>query len=356
MKKFGQIPIFVANKRFRRRIQSKYKQSTTRNGGSSESSYRSEMSIVKLPETLNINTHRDDLIKVIFDIRNMFRLNPNNFILDHSTINNVEISALLVLASEIQKNTHGKDISLHSQEKYRPKDLKINKMLEDIGYWKHFGISTKSSNINSNFHLKITDGCMANFAGYTKIRQFYKVHIGISNLDIIEKLDDAITESIANAAEHAYTVKKILQKRKTLQMLKHWWLCGSYDEESKILQFICYDQGVGLKAAVNHNDTISIRKYIKNFVSFSHSAVIKTLLKKDLTKYNSQDRGYGFKRFEELIDEYDTGKLEIYSQKGYCCVDKNSGTKTISQKDFSGVIEGTLISWQLKIEDKNDNL
>ncbi|SMN02538.1 putative; ORF located using Glimmer/Genemark [uncultured Candidatus Thioglobus sp.] len=353
MKKFGQIPISIANKRFTRRLKSKYKKNSKGNGGNSKNSYKDETSVVKLPETLNINTHRNELVKIIFDIRKMFKSNPSNFVLDHSTIKKVDIPALLVLASEIQRNTFYRSLTLRSQAKYRPKDPQINKMLECIGYWKHFGINTISNNnINSNFHLKITDGCMANFAGYTKIRQFYATHIGISNLDIIEKLDDAITESIANATEHAYTVEKILRKRSSLQMPKHWWLCGFYDEESKILQFICYDQGVGLKAAVNYNDTIGIRRNIKDLMSFSDSAVIKTLLKKDLTKYNKKDRGYGFKRFEELIDEYDTGKLEIYSQKGYCCVDKNSGTKTISQKDFTGVIEGTLISWQLKIEDK----
>lgn len=352
MKKCKPISVSIANKRFKRRLKSKHKKKNKNRKGTASTliEFKDNTSVVKLPETLNINTHRDELIKVILDIRKMFSSNPDNFILDHSIINNAEISALLVLASEIQRNISLKSLTLRSQEKYRPKDPKINKMLEDMGYWKHFGINVSSDNqVNSDFYLKITEGCVANFTEYTKIRQFYQAHIGIKNLDTIEKLDEAITESISNVVEHAYTVKKILKKRKTTQMHRHWWLCGFYDETKKILQFICYDQGTGLKAAANHNDTIGFRKYIKDFASYSDAKVIKTLLTKDLAKYNATDRGYGFKRFEELIDEYDTGKLEIYSQKGYYCIDKVTGTKTINQTDFNGVIEGTLISWQLKI-------
>lgn len=328
-------------------------QSKRKQGGNNK---KETLDIISIPEILNLDD--DNRVELIRFVKRMHKIilrrnNPRNFIIDHKKMKNIEPEALLILASEIKRCTKIKDIPLAYNEDHAPKNKEIKKMLNLIGYWKHFNIPDQypipDQTKNKTYYLKITDDNTALFEKYIDIRDFFDNHIRFidNNIEIQAVYDEAITEAISNAVEHAY-----IKKQKIDTLNKNWWLCGYYNNETKELSFACYDQGIGLGKTLSYNDNDKIKHILKvNKIAFKKgSKIIKFLIEDELPKYEEEDRGYGFKRFKNLINKYQTGSINIYSNKGHYCYSKIDGIKKELLKDYPIGIRGTLISWKLLLK------
>jgi len=272
---------------------------------------------IKLPEILSLESeYRTEFLEVIEKLRYYLPSKKYKCSIDHSKIVRIDPEALLVLAAEIKRSVsnHHK-IFIRYNKAYAPKDEQVIRMLNSIGYWKHFNIQHNDEHDKKRKYLKIIHDITADNMHVVELREFFANKLNFLTEDTAEMFDDAISEAIANSVEHAY-----IKKQKNLTIDKAWWLSGSYNIESKELFFGCYDQGIGVKDALGHHDNRLVKKWVDGLklMTQKDSEVIEALVTKELPKYKDTDRGHGFKHFIKFIQDYSLGSLNIYSKNGEC--------------------------------------
>jgi len=315
-------------------------------------SKKQEPVLIVLPEILSLeNEYREKFLSSIEKLREHIPNNNNSFIIDHSYIRRIEPEALLILAAEIKRSTTFRSNMrrLKYLKKYGPKDETVKKMLNSIGYWDHFNITKSSSYDTNSEYFKIVHDTQADNKHIVDIRDFFKSKLNFLECeDVQDAFDVAITEAIANAVEHGYIVSPT-----ELFIDKAWWLSGYYNRETHELFFGCYDQGIGVVEGLNNNDERGVRLLSNMFFKYvkKDSSVIDYLINKPLPKYKKKDRGYGFKQFIKLIEEYSEGSLKVYSNTGHCELIKGSSGIIQKNDDYQDSINGTLIVWKIKLDE-----
>lgn len=350
-RKFGRKPniLLTHKKRIKRRSNAISAKATTTH------TFRSEdREIFTIPEILSLNgEHRNKFLEFISILRSSMIDNKKPLSIDHTKLKVIEPDALLVLASEIKRGASkaSKKLFLTYNPKYAPKDPQIKNILDAIGYWDHFDIKGHKFEPDDRLYFKITHDTSCKYEEFINMRDFFK-SLGFLNngLKIQNVFDEAITEAIANAVEHAY-VKK--QKIPTID--NAWWLCGYYDKEKDDLFFGCFDQGIGIYDTLQYNDDrILIKQWLEKFQNKfnKESEILRDLVHDELPKYEKKDRGYGFKKFKDLIDNYGSGSLTIYSKHGEYTYVNNQYDIIPDFKDHTHPLDGTLIVWKLHIDRK----
>lgn len=311
-----------------------------------------ESIFIALPEVLSLEKpYRDEFLNAIKKLREHIPNNNNSFVIDHSSIRRIEPEALLILAAEIKRSTTFRTNMrrLKYVRKYGPKDEKVKKMFNSIGYWEHFNITKSSSYDTNSEYFKIVHDTQADNSHIVDIRDFFKEKLNfLKDSDVEDAFDVAITEAIANAVEHGYIVSPT-----ELFIDKAWWLSGYYNRKTHELFFGCYDQGVGVVEGLKNNDERGVRLFSNLFLKHvkKDSSVIDYLINKPLPKYKKKDRGYGFKQFIKLIDKYEEGSLSVYSNTGHCKLVKGSSGIIQNNEDYQDSINGTLIVWKIKLDE-----
>lgn len=312
--------------------------------------------VIDLPEILSIEiNYRKVFLEKIDLIRTYLPSKKYRCSIDHSKITRIDPEALLVLAAEIKRSVskeHNRYLTYNKN--YAPKDEQVIRMLNSIGYWKHFNIKMENTNDKKRKYLKIIHDTTANNMHVVELREFFEDKLNFLTDETTGMFDDAISEAIANSVEHAY-----IKEQELITIDKAWWLSGSYNIETKELFFGCYDQGIGVKDALGHLDNRLVKKWIENLkiMTQSDSNVIETLVTKELPKYKNTDRGHGFKHFIKFIEDYSHGSLNIYSKKGECKFVKQEESIITQKYDYDDSLHGTLIVWKIKISGEiNENL
>ncbi len=304
--------------------------------------------LVTLPEVLSLEKdYREEFLKQIRKIKVYLQSKSHKCSIDHSNIKRIDPEALLVLSAEIKRSVGKSNFRYMSyNEEYAPKDEQVIGMLNSIGYWEHFNINIAKSRDDKRKYLKILHDVRADNMHVVELRDFFANQLNFLTEETEDIFDNAISEAIANSVEHAY-----IKKQKFKIIKKAWWLFGSYNIETKELFFGCYDQGIGLKSALQHHDNRIIQKWIYklNIMTKSDSNVIETLIKIDLPKYKNQDRGHGFKQFIKFINNYSHGSLNIYSKYGECKFIKEEDSTITKKCDYDDTLDGTLIVWKIKL-------
>lgn len=310
--------------------------------------------LVTLPEILSLdNEYREEFLKNIKKIKTHLQSKKYKCSIDHSKIRRIDPEALLVLSAEIKRSVG----SSHTRymcynEEYAPKDDQVERMLNSIGYWEHFGIDINDIDDKKRKYLKILHDTKADNTHVVDLKEFFSTKLNFLDEETEDMFDDAISEVIANSVEHAY-IKK--QKFKTIK--KAWWLSGSYNIKTKELFFGCYDQGIGVKDALSHHDNRLIKKWVEKLKVMvkSDSNVIETLVREELPKYKDKDRGHGFKHFIKFIENYSQGSLNIYSKYGECKFIKDNESTITKKYDYNDSLDGTLIVWKIKLSGEIDD-
>lgn len=311
---------------------------------------------IKLPEILSLESeYRTEFLEAIEKLRYYLPSKKYKCSIDHSKIVRIDPEALLVLAAEIKRSVsnHHK-IFIRYNKAYAPKDEQVIRMLNSIGYWKHFNIQHNDEHDKKRKYLKIIHDITADNMHVVELREFFANKLNFLTEDTAEMFDDAISEAIANSVEHAY-----IKKQKNLTIDKAWWLSGSYNIETKELFFGCYDQGIGVKDALGHHDNRLVKKWVDGLklMTQKDSEVIEALVTKELPKYKDTDRGHGFKHFIKFIQDYSLGSLNIYSKNGECKFIKQDNSTITKKFDYNDSLNGTLIVWKIKISGEiNDSL
>ena len=270
---------------------------------------------------------------------------------DFKQIQSITSSCALVLASEFDRciQIRGAIGRLKVLEFDKWKD-EIKFLFRDMGIFNLLQIN----NIPKNFYneksispvkyFKFIKGNSVDGNDVLKFKDIVKqITSGIPNE---KKLQIAITEAMDNVFSHGYPDDYIacsyLKK-------KLWWLSASYDKEEHKLNFMFFDQGIGIPESLKQNHSNLIGKIFDLLTDDDRLIRAATVVGRSST--GKRHRGRGLPQIIDYIQSYQNdGYLRITSGKGTYILSKkyNEKLKRISYiNNYS--INGTLIEWQLQL-------
>lgn len=278
------------------------------------------------PENIN---EIDEYIKTIS------KASKNSSILiDHRKLGEIDNVSILLLTAGINRAFPNK--KLHKNKNLIPKDKSINDRLIAIGYWDALCYNSKKErNLN---YLKITkknNWSKIDNKLHKDIIDFFSDEHNIEN-EQKDYLFDAIYEAMANACEHAFVG---LDENE-----KNIWFFGSYNEDSKELEFVFYDEGVGIFNSINSKQNRLFKLMSAIIKRYGKEKALKELCTRDLSKYKNDKKGRGlgiiaFNNFIKNISQIRNAYLEVVTE------DKMYLTNYDKILHLDIPIKGTLIRW-----------
>jgi anti-sigma regulatory factor (Ser/Thr protein kinase) len=297
---------------------------------------------IVIPEVLDLDANRGDLIKLIKDIRKAL-LNRCHFRIDHRNMKSISDEALLLLTAEIERCTTVKGIRLKAIYELFPRDDNVLKLLNKIGYWEYFNLGHYEEPIevdkNEKIYLKIVGDTKVSGEKIGKLIKFFQTLISF-DISAKDKFSDAMIEAAANTVEHAYT------RNQKIETIKKWWLTASLNKHTNEISFVFYDQGLGvLNTLETSKKHIRLQRLFIGWIKegLSKGGLLRRLLTTNLSSYKDERRGNGLISFKTFIDEVESGELTIYTD--------NVSYSAISDKiqDYDDNLDGTLITWRIKV-------
>ena len=317
-----------------------------------------------LPEKMNFFEDYDSTVLHISAIRelagskksssNAYKLGSVNF----DSLRKISTSAALVLTAELSK---WDDVI---RQKLRPKvdnwDSDILKQFTDLGFFDLFqyppskmvqNTSTKPTSINLVKYIK--GKCRDSEKARLLKQQIMDVIGSDEQISKWTFLHSGLTEAITNVSHHAYPMGNGFSEEE-----KNWYLTGSYDEDSRELKIVFYDQGIGIPKSLPLSKTIweKILQYLsKSNIGLAErkrdEVLLGAAMQLNRTSTDQPDRGKGLQDLLEFIRQRKDGDLSILSLKGLYKFSIMNGEETVKTERFQHPINGTLIIWNAILSD-----
>jgi len=169
-------------------------------------------------------------------------------------------------------------------------------------------------------------------------------------LSLIEAAGDAaenlaiyevLMEAMANAFEHAYPPRPYPT---SIPYLKRWWAAGAYDPKTNTLEFVVYDQGVGMPRTLPPFLQTMLLTPLRPDIT--DADVIIEAIKASRSRTKRPERGNGLKMICGLVEELKGSFVRILS--GHAEVTYHR-PQYVRGKLSSNPFCGTLIQWTLKL-------
>jgi len=313
---------------------------------------------LSLPKTMNFSSHYESTVLHLIAIRKlaaencrsklMFKLRAVNF----DNLENISTSAALVLTAEISKwdDTVRKALRFNI-EKWKPH---IIRQLYDLGYFELFKNNPfKNYNIELNKYddVKLVRYIKGNCGDNEKARILKEEIKTIVGEDINKWtfLHSGLTEAITNVTHHAYPDKISCSTDE-----KNWYLSGSYQQDTKTLKIVFYDQGIGipksLPASKIWEKALVILSKLPIVDRKKDEVLLKAAVEINRTRTGMSDRGKGLQDLLEFIKHRDNGYLSIISLKGLYKYSLTNGSSQIKTEGFDRKLPGTLIIWNVSLD------
>jgi len=163
-------------------------------------------------------------------------------------------------------------------------------------------------------------------------------------------LHSGLDEAITNVGHHAYP-----DGCEVNEVHRNWYLTGGYDEKSRLMKIVFFDQGVGIPRSLPAS---KVRERVLSYLSdlgYSEfekrrdETLLKAAVEVSRTRTGEEDRGKGLADMLEFIKQRGQGYLSILSQHGlykYTLDERGERTKSIR---FDNPTTGTLIIWKVKL-------
>lgn len=155
-------------------------------------------------------------------------------------------------------------------------------------------------------------------------------------------LFEGLSEAITNVSQHAYPASMPNIRK------KQWWLSASFDRQTRNLQVMFYDQGVGIPKTLH---TSHLWEGIKEFFGgWTDARKIKAAMEYGRSSTERPERGKGLKNLVEFAKVHEAGRLSIYSERGLYRIlhTRDNELRTIG-RNHKESIGGTLIEWSVKL-------
>lgn len=283
-------------------------------------------------------------------------------VIDLSKVRKAKVSALLVLYANIEQlqKIHGNP-SIIKTKGLVSREVAI--MFRTFGLWTLTGESNIHSTRAYPESLEIcTMPHEANAARDHKkeLRKILKyaqsnvMKVGMHEGTLLAY--NAITESISNVWQHAYD--DVFFKDPVPVELRNWWIIVQCIQDQFFVSM--YDMGAGIPTTINTKPWAaalieSISKILEKtgFVILSPDAKsIKAAVDYGKSRFKQDNRGKGLTEAKDFVQRNPQGSLLIFSGQGHYKY-KTEGDKE-SLETLSTPFKGTLIQWNLKLENKDD--
>lgn len=320
------------------------------------SSRHSNKLIVHLPAAMNFSDGYESTVLIVQAIRKLTsikRLSKKAYKLAYvnfDKLQNISTSAALVLTAELSKW----DDSV--RKRLRPDTHRWNKVVLkqflDLGFFELFE-GRESPHIESDVadtHTKLVKYIKGKCGDKDKTKVL-KSEINSVVGDEVGKwtfLYSGLSEAITNVSHHAYPDDGSVKDYD-----KNWYLTGSFDEESRELKIVFYDQGVGIPATLPKSglweSIIALIGKVSKLDRIEHSKMLEAAVKVDRTRTGDDDRGKGLQDLLQFIDKRKQGYLAIMSLKGLYKYTFNGQAQNIKTVGFDEPMPGTLIVWSVTL-------
>jgi len=309
---------------------------------------------IYLPETMNFCTEYDSTILYVLAIRRLadtnmgssyktYKLASVNF----DNLKTISTSAALVLTAELSKWDDA------IRQRLRPKvdkwDPEILKKFTDLGFFDLFqNPPLESTSSGKQSSVKVVKYIKGRCGDSKKTRILKKELTNIVG-DEISKwtfLRCGLDEAITNVSHHAYPDNKGFSEED-----KNWYLTGSYNNDTKQLKIVFYDQGISIPKSLPSSDVwekaLDFFSKIKIPIADrkKDEVLLRAAVELDRTSTEETDRGKGLQDLLEFIRHREEGYLSIISSKGLFKLTVHNGKETIKTEHFNNGVSGTLIIW-----------
>ena len=267
----------------------------------------------------NINDEQADY-DYLFDLCNQLRLFKNTeIIFDFTGCGFLRQNAVVILGAIVrllQKNGN------HVTFKLDTIVAKVHNNLKQNGFLHRLGLGGSPWDGNSIPYREDTHIDGDDYADYLSEKWLGKGWIYFSS-DLRDHIVLRVIEAYINVFDHAKSPIGVIT-------------CGQYYPKMRELRITMVDMGIGIP--------YTVREYLKQPLLDAADTLAWSFEPMKTTKdQNNFARGNGLKLLKSFMQD-NHGKLEIYSETGYACIDDKGSYFENRQKSFQGtIVQITLI-------------
>lgn len=313
-----------------------------------------------LPEVMNFSDAYEATVSSIDAIRVLAKSSGyaghlRLVAVDFDKLKKISTSAQLVLTAELSKWDD------EIRQRLRPEvdnwDKAILRNFKELGFFdlfKNNKVIELDGGLADSSSLKVVRYIKGRCGDSEKARVLKQSLIGIVGEEIKKWgfLHGGLTEAVTNVGHHAY-----LDGFGFSEDDKNWYLTGAFNESTKELKIIFYDQGVGIPRSLPESEIWErILKFFSG-MSFTERAaaqkkdeiLLKAAVELGRTSTNDSDRGKGLQDLLEFIKQRNNGYLSIISSKGLYKYELINGVEKIKTEGLKTALRGTLIIWNAQL-------
>ena len=313
--------------------------------------------VISLPVQMNFSTHYEVTAATILAIRSLTDHRRTSFggrrlaRVEFRNLTRISTSAALVLTAELSKWESLIRRSL------RPELAEWNdnilQQFHELGFFSLFEQSPmwlRAPAGVSNANLRLVRYIRGRCGEVEKARELKKGIHQLVGEDIAKWtfLRCGLDEAVTNVTHHAYPEVGGLEETD-----KPWYMTGSFNNESRQLKIVFYDQGIGIPQSLPASkiwETVLTALSVYEPIDRRRDAtMIKAAVEMDRSSTGDEDRGKGLQDLLEFVKQRNDGYLSILSSKGLYKYTMKDGVPSVKSEHFKFPIAGTLIIWSVHL-------
>lgn len=296
------------------------------------------------------------LMQCIRDVSEYVLDHKQKVVLDFTHTKTIRAEGMILLYAELDRVIACAEIEKPIST-IPPKQQKPHEVLQQVGFYSLVGERYDVAPcMDDVVHWKKFRGTDQNGENLAELE-----NIGIDPEEI-KTIWRGVTEAINNSVEHAYAIPRELDGFQGNHM--RWWMFTHITDKEAV--FVVCDLGCGYKNTINNTIGVKLANQIKATLRLKaniDSQSIAVAMEYGRTATDKSERGKGSKDALSIISRNKTGRLAIYSNKGYVMYEKkeqshkNRVAFKPKQRKLNCSINGTIVWWSFPLSnEKNKNM
>ncbi|WP_417824411.1 hypothetical protein [Thalassospira lucentensis] len=295
-----------------------------------------------VPEVMNFRDAYDDTVKFIRYIFQQVVVKKRYVLLHFEKCREISTAACVVLAAEVFRCERLRPY--HINGKY-PLSEDVHAALSDIGFYKLINVVEHMavSDDPDRYIVKLQTGKRGQPQLIDTIKKLlFGDVIKLTEKQLGNQLYRGLTEAMLNVHHHAYPD----DIQRTDWLVDQWWMTGHRDYRKREVQFLFYDQGVGIPHTLPKKWPEIVNSMARLVGAGVTSAdLIEKATEIGQTSTKKQGRGRGLNDLRRLIENETGGELRLLSGNGEYIYSANGESK---KKNRTDSLDGTLVVWTIR--------
>lgn len=306
--------------------------------------------------TLNNSKHRSKLISFLTRLRK-YLSTGEHVILNFSRVNAMEPHASLLLWAELSSVRR-----FFPEAPFKailPRDNLCRQVFSQVGLARQLKSKEIKTSHDSVVHWNAEEGTDVDGEAYAE--RLMKPYEDKISPEIINELWSGVQEAMTNVRHHAYSKSRDKKYTEHNSVNCNWWMF-SQERDGKLTVLIC-DLGAGIPRTIpetKNTNLTAVRRWLR-FSSRKDGPILSAVLKKTVldalpvdrknrvTRTGEPHRGWGFYNIVRAVRRMGTSLVSIHSNRGWW-ISRETGDQ--NNQTFEDSIGGTIISWQIPLDNK----